>query len=207
MPCENWSSETMTPFSIVTIRSAAVSSMRSLLAVVVWATATALGSSGIYAEPSLSSHFADADNTAIVSAGWRIYSENCSSCHGRRLQGQALWQLQDQYAGRRAPAHDASGHTWQHSDEALFQMTKFGRFPGTPLILMSHMPAFEQQLSDGDILAVIAFIKSNWPIGLRASQAMLNPGLKGMPANIGDVPWTLPPNCSASFQNWQQSSR
>ena len=169
--------------------------------------AVALGSAIAHAGPSRGAHFADADNAVTVLAGSRIYAESCSSCHGRRLQGQALWQLQDQYAGRRAPAHDATGHTWQHSDEDIFHMTKFGRFAAAPPNAVSYMPAFEHDLSDREILAAIAYIKSRWPIGLRASQAMLNPGLAGMPRNIGNVTWTLPPNCTASIQNWQQSSR
>ena len=131
--------------------------------------------------------------------GRQVYASACASCHGRDLQGQALWQLNDRFAGRRAPAHDASGHTWQHSDADLFQMTKFGRFPQTPAKQVSYMPAFTRKLSDSDMLAVIAFIKSRWPIGIRAAQASLNPGLMGMPAGADRIAWTLPPNCRASF--------
>jgi len=131
--------------------------------------------------------------------------ENCANCHGRRLQGQALWQLRDQYEGRRAPPHDSTGHTWQHSDEDLFHVTKFGKFASTPSNVVSFMPAFEHSLSDADIIAVLAFIKSRWPIGMRASQSMLNPDHKGMPADADKVDWTLPPNCTASFQRWGQS--
>jgi mono/diheme cytochrome c family protein len=152
-------------------------------------------------------HFANADDAALVSKGRIAYSQYCGSCHGRNLQGQALWQLQDQFVGRRAPAHDATGHTWQHSDENLFRMVKFGRFPDAPKSAVSYMPAFADSLSDAEILAVLAFIKSRWPIGLRASQASLNPGFAGMPADIGTTPWTLPPNCTASFQNWSEGSR
>jgi hypothetical protein len=86
-------------------------------------------------------------------------------------------------------------------------MTKYGRFAGVPATIPSYMPAFAGRLSDGDILAVLAFIKSRWPIGLRAAQATLNPDLAGMPANLAGTKWTLPPNCSAPFQNWAQSSR
>jgi mono/diheme cytochrome c family protein len=152
-------------------------------------------------------HFANADDAALVAKGRIVYTGYCASCHGRNLQGQALWQLQDQFVGRRAPAHDATGHTWQHSDENLFAMVKLGRFPDAPKGAVSYMPAFAANLSDGEILAVLAFIKSRWPIGLRASQASLNPGFAGMPADIGTTPWTLPPNCTASFQNGSDGSR
>jgi S-disulfanyl-L-cysteine oxidoreductase SoxD len=145
-------------------------------------------------------HFANADDAALVSRGGSQYEPYCGGCHGRNLQGQALWQLQDQYVGRRAPAQDATGHTWQHSDEDLFHMVKFGRFPNAPKDAVSYMPAFAGTLSDADILAVLAFIKSRWPLGLRASQATLNPGFAGMPADIGNADWTLPPNCTATFE-------
>jgi mono/diheme cytochrome c family protein len=150
-------------------------------------------------------HFANADDSAPVDKGAQVYLQNCANCHGRRLQGQALWQLRDQYEGRRAPPHDSTGHTWQHSDEDLFHVTKFGKFPSTPSSVVSYMPAFEHSLSDADIVAVLAFIKSRWPIGMRASQSMLNPDHKGMPVNADKVEWTLPPNCTASFQRWGQS--
>ncbi len=150
-------------------------------------------------------HFADADSDALVTKGAQVYRDNCSSCHGRRLQGQALWQLKDQYLGRRAPPHDATGHTWQHSDEDLFVMTKSGKFPGAPKDLTSYMPGFDQRLSDDEIVAVLAYIKANWPIGIRASQSMLNPGFKGMPKDADKVEWTLPPNCIASIQRWDST--
>ena len=150
------------------------------------------------------SHFADADNPSLVETGRAIYATACSSCHGRRLQGQALWQVMDQYAGRRAPPQDGTGHSWQHSDEDLFQKTRTARFPWAPQRDATYMPAFGGKLSDQEILAVLAFIKASWPAGMRASQAMLNPGQRGMPKNLAGASWTLPPNCtgSSSFLQW-----
>jgi mono/diheme cytochrome c family protein len=145
-------------------------------------------------------HFANADDQALVARGTRVYAEACSACHGHRLQGQPLWQLMDRFAGRRAPAHDATGHTWQHSDEDLFHITAYGRFAGTPRRRVSYMPAFQGALSAHDILAVLAFIKSRWPTGLRISQAMLNPGMAGIPADADRTDWTFPPNCSATVR-------
>src|SRR3954447_3532038 len=136
------------------------------------------------------SHFANADNDKLVMQGKEVYRDNCASCHGRSLEGQFLWQLQDQYAHRRAPAHDASGHTWMHSDEDLFYMMKFGRFPGVPKSIHSYMPAFEHRLSDGEILAALGFIKANWPTGIRVSQSMLNPHFRGLPKDASKVAWT-----------------
>ena len=152
-------------------------------------------------------HFADATDLTKVTAGRRLYAQRCAACHGRQLQGQPLWQLRDPYARMRAPAHDASGHTWEHSDEELFQMTKYGRFSDTAPGVRSYMPAFASSLDDEQILAVIAFIKARWPLGLRVSQALLNPGYAGMPANVRSTDWTFPPTCVTSAQRWRAVSR
>jgi mono/diheme cytochrome c family protein len=143
-------------------------------------------------------HFADADNVATVTEGKAVYRRWCAGCHGRRLQGQPLWQLEDHFTGRRAPAHDQTGHTWGHSDDALFAMVREG---------LRYMPAFDGVITDVQITASIAYIKASWPVGLRISQALLNPGHRGMPANAADSDWTLPPNCSISAQRWRTTSR
>src|SRR6516225_3640007 len=142
--------------------------------------------------PATPPHIANADDLATVMRGRRIYSDHCASCHGRYLQGQPLWQLVDEYAGRRAPAHDETGHTWQHSDEDLFEMTKYGRFAKAAPSYRSYMPAFRHDLSDRDILAVLAYIKARWPLGLRVAQALLNPGRAGMPPGAETVDWRFP---------------
>jgi S-disulfanyl-L-cysteine oxidoreductase SoxD len=145
-------------------------------------------------------HVADAESADMVKEGKKLYAANCAGCHGRRLQGQLLWQVQDEFVGRRAPAHDQTGHTWQHSDEDLFHITKFGRFVTTPSTVKSYMPAYAQNLGDDQILATIAYIKATWPLGLRVSQALLNPGYAGMPRNASTVEWRLPPTCQAALQ-------
>jgi mono/diheme cytochrome c family protein len=145
-------------------------------------------------------HFADAEDAAAVLEGKRLYASHCAGCHGRKLQGQLLWQVQDEFAGRRAPAHDQTGHTWQHADEDLFAMIKFGRFATTPATVKSYMPAYAQNLGDDQVLATIAYIKATWPLGLRVSQALLNPDYAGMPRNADTVEWRLPPTCQAALQ-------
>jgi len=140
-------------------------------------------------------HFADAGDAGIVAAGRILYRQRCASCHGRSLQGQPLWQLADEYRGRRAPAHDQTGHTWLHSDEDLFQMTKFGRFGSAPPAGISAMPPFANSMSDADIISVIAFIKATWPVAMRVVQAGYNPDGAGMPRGNGAEDWTFPANC------------
>lgn len=150
-------------------------------------------------------HFADAADIPTVIKGKALYARHCAACHGHRLQGQPLWQLMDQFAGRRAPAFDETGHAWQHSDEDLFDMTKYGRFAATPVEYHSYMPAFAETMSDDEILATVAFIKARWPLGLRVAQSTLNPGDRGMPANADDVDWRLPPTCNATLRLSQPS--
>jgi mono/diheme cytochrome c family protein len=64
-----------------------------------------------------------------------------------------------------APPHDATGHTWHHPDSALFGITKEGLSPGkyAPRGYQSDMPAFGGVLTDEEIWAVLAYIKSTWP--------------------------------------------
>jgi hypothetical protein len=47
-----------------------------------------------------------------------------------------------------------------------------------------------------NVPSALAFIKARWPLGLRVSQAMLNPGFAGMPADANHLEWRLPPNCN-----------
>ncbi len=117
-------------------------------------------------------------------------------CHGRHRQDQPLWQISDAFAGRRAPALDETGYTWRQPDAAIFQMTIYGRYAGAPRGKVSYRRVFTGILADREILAVIAFVKARWPIGLRVAQAMLNPGFAGMPAGANTTGWRLPPNCN-----------
>jgi S-disulfanyl-L-cysteine oxidoreductase SoxD len=157
------------------------------------------GALALHAPGAGGTHFADADDAATAKHGKGIYMGHCASCHGRNLQGQPLWQLRDEFAGRRAPAQDETGHTWQHSDENIFYMIKYGRFTSAPLGADSFMPAFRDVLDDREIIAVMAFIKARWPTALRVSQAMLNPGRAGMPQRAGQTEWRFPPtSCSAA---------
>ena len=69
-----------------------------------------------------------------------------------------------------APPHDNSGHTWHHTDQALFTITKFGVGAVVPGY-ESDMPAFGEVLSDEEIAAVLAYIKTSWSERERAFQA------------------------------------
>ncbi len=68
-----------------------------------------------------------------------------------------------------APPHDATGHTWHHSDAELFTITKEGMAAVVPDYI-SDMPPFKGVLTDDEITAVIAFVKNTWPRQERAYQ-------------------------------------
>lgn len=103
--------------------------------------------------------------------GSRIYAVHCAECHGAKLQGEADWHTRKPNGELPAPPHDPSGHTWHHSDEQLFAITKHGMARYAPPDYKSAMPAFVGRLSDREIRAVIAYIKSTWPEDIRNRQA------------------------------------
>ncbi len=105
----------------------------------------------------------DPTDARAVARGEQIYAQHCASCHGRNLEGQPDWQSRDPRGRLPAPPHDEHGHTWHHEDRVLFDVTKYGLAKVAPPGYQSDMPAFESTLSDRDIVAVLAFIKSRWP--------------------------------------------
>ena len=115
------------------------------------------------------------DDAALVALGQRVYMAQCAACHGMRLEGQANWRERGPDGKLPAPPHDASGHTWHHPDELLFRITKHGVAKVADLKdYASAMPAYEGVLSDEEIVAVLSWIKSQWPAGIRARQDQLN---------------------------------
>lgn len=103
----------------------------------------------------------------VVALGEALYAEHCASCHGTSLQGQPNWQQRLANGRLPAPPHDASGHTWHHPPEQLFELTKRG-----PAALVgggyeSDMPAYAGVLSDAEIWAVLSYLKSRWPEDIR----------------------------------------
>ena len=111
------------------------------------------------------------DDTATVARGQAVYVQHCAVCHGANLEGQPNWQQRKADGRLPAPPHDASGHTWHHSDEQLFELTKLGpaRLAGGGY--QSDMPGYEGILGDSDIAAVLSYIVSTWPAEIRQRRA------------------------------------
>jgi mono/diheme cytochrome c family protein len=116
---------------------------------------------------------ADPENAAQVALGVKVYAQHCAACHGARLEGQPNWRDRLPNGRMPAPPHDASGHTWHHPDEVLFGITKRGLVPGesAPPGYQSDMPGFGGVLTDDEIWAVVAYIKSTWPQPIRRAQS------------------------------------
>ncbi|MBI4306971.1 MAG: cytochrome c [Chloroflexi bacterium] len=90
-----------------------------------------------------------------VNAGRSIYTANCASCHGTPDSPPPL---------PAAPPHTVEGHTWHHADRDLFNWV-LDRPP-----LATQMPAFRGVLSEDEVIAVLAYIKSTWPREVRDRQ-------------------------------------
>ena len=100
----------------------------------------------------------DIKNLQMVEYGSQVYIAQCAGCHGTFPP----------------PPHDATGHTWHHSDQFLFNYIKKG---GQALMSdgnKSGMPAFGNVLNNNDIWAVLAYIKSQWSPKIQAWQAKQN---------------------------------
>lgn len=100
---------------------------------------------------------------AITARGRDIYGDNCASCHGADLQGEPDWRRPDADGYLPAPPHDSTGHTWHHPDAQLIEITRLGTEAIVGGTYRSRMIGFGDILSDDEIIAVLAYIKSTWP--------------------------------------------
>lgn len=113
----------------------------------------------------------DPADAALVAEGKDVYAQFCASCHGTNLEGQPAWRVRGPDGMLPAPPHDESGHTWHHSDAQLFLMTRDGVAAMAPPGYQSAMPAYRDILTDRQIVAVLAYIKSTWRPDIRRRQA------------------------------------
>jgi mono/diheme cytochrome c family protein len=117
---------------------------------------------------------ADATDLAQVATGKAIYGEQCASCHGVTLKGQPNWRARRPDGKLPAPPHDASGHTWHHADSILFNMTKRGAAAFGGYMYKTDMAPYAEILSDDEIWAVLAYIKSTWSAAIQRRQAAIS---------------------------------
>ncbi len=110
---------------------------------------------------------ASGDAAERIELGRTLYGQNCASCHGKNLEGQPNWKKRKADGRLPAPPHDATGHTFHHREEQLFEITKFGTEAIVGDFYKSDMRGFADVLSDDEIRAILAFIKSTWPESIR----------------------------------------
>lgn len=107
----------------------------------------------------------------LVEQGKSVYIQYCAECHGANLEGEVDWKLQNPDGSFRAPPHDANGHTWHHSDAQLIDAVRLGGARLSPDVGgTSPMPAYGDTLTDEEIVAVLDYIKSTWPVDIRRAQ-------------------------------------
>ena len=99
---------------------------------------------------------------ARLASGKALYQENCASCHGSNLEGQADWKIRLPNGRLPAPPHDESGHTWHHPDRVLVEIVNRGTAAIVGGGYESDMPGFG--------------IKSTWPARARDAQAKITQG-------------------------------
>ncbi|WP_229666066.1 c-type cytochrome [Wenxinia marina] len=110
-----------------------------------------------------------------LAEGRALYEAHCAACHGAELGGQPDWRTPLPSGRLPAPPHDASGHTWHHPDDLLVRIIREGTSAVVGGGYESDMPGFGDVLSDAEIKAVLAWIKSTWPERERAYQESLVP--------------------------------
>jgi len=103
--------------------------------------------------------------------GARLYAEHCAACHGAAGEGAPDWKRPNELGELPAPPHGPAGHTWRHSDAVLRRMIAAGwRDPFNKTSRLT-MPAFEAVLTEGEIDAVIEYLKTLWTPEQRRYQA------------------------------------
>ena len=123
-----------------------------------------------------------ASTSQAVEEGREVYAATCAACHGAAGEGQPEWHVLKADGTLPAPPLNGDGHTWHHPDGVLYRVVSEGgqilEDPG--LDFTSAMPAFGGQLSHGEIVAVLTYVKSLWGektsrgLSIRESQALVS---------------------------------
>ena len=110
-------------------------------------------------------------SATVMADGKMVYQEFCAPCHGINGEGQAPDAPfdRDENGLFPAPPHNETGHTWHHADTLIFEIIRDGG-KGDPN-LFQEMPAFGEQLTETQIKAVMAYIKTLWTDDQRVRQA------------------------------------
>lgn len=132
-----------------------------------------LGVAVLGAVSLISCNLSSADEEQTVSIaidrGAELYEIHCFSCHG----GDSGGQMMDM-----PPRHNANGHTWHHPDCQLTDIVLNGSGEMGQMMRqmmggedLPPMPTFKGQLSEEEVAAILAYIKTWWTEEQRQLQA------------------------------------
>jgi mono/diheme cytochrome c family protein len=113
----------------------------------------------------------DENSGDLVAQGRQVYDAQCATCHGANLEGEDGWQEPAANGLLKAPPHDETGHTWHHDDAYLIESVQKGGVRLSANLGISPMPAYENILTEAEIVAALAYIKSTWPPDILAAQS------------------------------------
>lgn len=99
-----------------------------------------------------------------VSAGEPLYQTHCASCHGTQAQGAFNWQKRGSDGRFPPPPLNGTAHTWHHPLANLYRTIMRGQ---------NNMPAHQDKLSKGEVLAILAWLQNHWPDEIYAAWARL----------------------------------
>ncbi len=133
-----------------------------------------LAGAGYLASERLRGPAAAGPDPARLALGGALYGEYCAACHGAELEGEPNWRQRKPDGRLPAPPHDETGHTWHHPDQQLFEITKHGTAALVGSDYQTAMGPFGEVLSDDEIRAVLAYIKSRWPENIRSRQSEIS---------------------------------
>lgn len=110
-------------------------------------------------------YFNSSDTESVNNAklGKEVFDKNCASCHGVAASGLTKNWKQTLPNGKfPAPPLNGTAHAWHHSPKTLMKTVNYGgiKFGG-------WMPGFEDKLSEEEKQAVLDYIYSLWPDGIK----------------------------------------
>ncbi len=92
-----------------------------------------------------------------LAQGKALYEQYCVTCHGQQAVGTPDWRQRDGTGRYPPPPLNGTAHAWHHPRAQLQDIIKQGGPLGK-----SNMPAFQNQLSDAQIDAIIVWLQSLW---------------------------------------------
>lgn len=128
--------------------------------------------------------FADATATPAptyrgdLGEGQQLYESLCAHCHGYSgggPPGEPNPIIPDAIGFLPVPRHDSQGYTWLFPDQLLIEFVKRG---SNDAFYREVMPAYEEHLTDEEIMLILNYIKQWWTEEQREQQAAVTERLR-----------------------------